>query len=44
MALGAINVDERDQDQTLATLEELVVERIAREAARIAEERVREIC
>jgi hypothetical protein len=44
VALGAINVDERSQDQTLATLEELVVERIAREAERIAEERVREIC
>lgn len=33
---------EREQAQPLATLEELVVERIADEVARIAEERIRE--
>ena len=38
-----MNVGEREQAQRLGTLEELVAERIAREAARIAEERIREM-
>jgi lysyl-tRNA synthetase class I len=38
-----VNVGERGQAQHLGTLEELVAERIAREAARIAEELIREI-
>ena len=42
-ALGAVNVGEREHVQRLGTLEELVAERIAREAARIAEVRIREI-
>jgi hypothetical protein len=36
-------VGKRGQAQCLGTLEELVAERIAREAARITEERIREI-
>ncbi len=43
MAVGAVNVGEREQAQRLGTLEELVAERIAREVVRIAEERIREI-
>jgi hypothetical protein len=43
VAVEAVNVGEREQAQRLGTLEELVAERIAREAARIAEERIREI-
>jgi hypothetical protein len=43
VAVGAVNVGEREQAQRLGTLEELVAERIAREATRIAEERIREI-
>ena len=43
MTVGAVNVGEREQDQPLGALEQLVAERIAREAARIAEERIREI-
>jgi hypothetical protein len=42
VALEAVNVGERDQGQSPATLEELLADRIAAEAARIAEERVRE--
>ena len=42
-ALGAVNVGEREQAQCLGTLEQLVAERIAREASRIAEERIREM-
>ncbi len=38
-----MNVGESGQVQRLGTLEELVSERIAREAARIAEERIREM-
>jgi lysyl-tRNA synthetase class I len=38
-----VNVGQRGQAQHLGTLEELVAERIAREAARIAEELIREI-
>ncbi len=36
-------MDEPDQAQRFGTLEELVAERIAREAARIAEERIKEM-
>jgi hypothetical protein len=36
-------VGEREQAQPLATLEELLAERIASEAVRIAEQRIREI-
>jgi 2-iminoacetate synthase ThiH len=43
VAVGAVNMGEREQAQHLVSLEELVAERIAREAARIAEERIREI-
>jgi hypothetical protein len=43
VALGAVNVGEWDQDQRLGTLEELVAETIVRKAARIVEERIREI-
>ncbi len=43
-AVGTVNADEQEQAQRLGTLEELVAERLAREAARIAEERAREIC
>jgi hypothetical protein len=43
VAVEAVNMGEREQAQRLGTLEELVAERIAREAARIAEERIREI-
>ena len=43
MAFGAVNVGEREQAQPLATLEELVVERIASEVARITRERIREM-
>ena len=43
MAVEAANWGEREQVQRLGTLEELVAERIAREAARIAEERIREM-
>jgi hypothetical protein len=38
-----VNVGEREQAQPPVTLEELVVERIASEVARIAEERIREM-
>jgi hypothetical protein len=38
-----VTVGEREQAQCLGTLEQLVAERIAREAARIAEERIREM-
>jgi hypothetical protein len=38
-----MNVGEREQAQPLATLEELMVERIASEVARIAGERIREM-
>jgi hypothetical protein len=38
-----VNVGGRGQAQRLGTLEELVAERIASEAARITEERIREI-
>ena len=43
MAVGAVNVGEREQDQPPATLEELLAVRIATEAGRIAEERIREM-
>ena len=43
MAVEAANWGEREQAQRLGTLEELVAERIACEATRIAEERIREI-
>jgi hypothetical protein len=43
VAFGAVNVGEREQAQPLATLEELLAERIASEAVRIAEQRIREI-
>ncbi len=43
MAVEAVNVGERTAAQHLSTLEELVAEKIAREATRIAEERIREI-
>jgi hypothetical protein len=43
VAVGAVNVGERDRDQLQATLEELLAERIAAKAARIAEERIREM-
>ncbi len=43
MAVEAANWGEREQVQRLGILEELVAERIAREAARIAEERIREM-
>jgi hypothetical protein len=43
VAAGAAHVGEREQAQRFGTLEELVAERIAREAARIVEERIREI-
>jgi 2-iminoacetate synthase ThiH len=43
VAVGAVNVGEREQAQRFGTLEELVAERIAREAARIVEEHIREI-
>ena len=42
MAVEAVNVGGRDQGQSSASLEELLADRIAAEAARIAEERVRE--
>lgn len=41
MAVRAANVGEREQGQLPATLEELLAERIAAEAARIAEGRIR---
>jgi hypothetical protein len=41
VAVEAVNVGERNQDQPPATLEELLAERIAAEAARIAEDRIR---
>ena len=41
MVVGAANVGERKQGQSPATLEELLAERIAAEAARIAEDRIR---
>ena len=44
MAVGALNVGEQEQAHRLAIFEELLARRIAREAARIAEERVWEIC
>ena len=43
VAVEAANWGEREEVQRLGTLEELVAERIAREAARIVEERIREI-
>ena len=43
MAVGAVNVGEQEQGRPAATLEELLSERIAAEAVRLAEERVREI-
>ena len=43
MAVGAVNVGEREQGRPPATLEELLAERIAATAAKIAEERVREV-
>ena len=43
MAVEAANWGEREDVQRLGTLEALVAERIAREAARIVEERIREI-
>ena len=42
MTVGTVNVGERNRSQPPATLEEMLAERIAAEAARIAEERVRE--
>ena len=41
MAVGTANVGEREQGQSKVTLEDLLAERIAVEAARIAEERIR---
>ena len=41
MAVEVVNVGERDLGQPPATLEELLAERIAAEAARIAEDRIR---
>lgn len=38
-----MNWGEREQGQRFGTIEELVAERIAREAAKIVEERIREI-
>jgi hypothetical protein len=38
-----VNVGEQEQAQSQGTLEELVVQRIAHEAARIVEERIMEI-
>jgi hypothetical protein len=43
VAVGAVNVGEREQGQPPATLEELLAMRIAAEAVRIAEERIREM-
>jgi hypothetical protein len=43
-AVGAVNVGEQEQAQRLAIFEELMARRIAKEAARITEERVQEIC
>jgi hypothetical protein len=43
VAVGAVNVGEREQAQRFGTLEELVAETIAREAARIVGVRIREI-
>ncbi len=43
MAVEAANWGEREEVQRLGTLEALVSERIAREAARIVEVRIREI-
>ena len=43
MAVEAANWGEREEVQHLGSLEGLVAERLAREAARIAEERIREI-
>lgn len=43
MAVEAVNVSERKQGQPQATLEELLAERIAAEATRIAEERIKEM-
>ena len=43
MAVGALNVGEREQGQPPATLEELLAMRIAAEAVRIVEERIREM-
>jgi hypothetical protein len=43
VAVGAVNVGEREQAQPLATLEELVAERIASEVARFAGKRIREM-
>src|SRR5919202_673373 len=43
VAVEAANWGEREDVQRLGTLEALVAERIAREAARIVEERIREI-
>jgi hypothetical protein len=43
VAVGALNVGEREQGQPPATLEELLAMRIAAEAVRIVEERIREM-
>jgi hypothetical protein len=43
VAVGAVYVGEREQGQPPAALEELVAVRIAAEAVRIAEERIREM-
>src|SRR5215217_5313204 len=43
VAVEVVNWGEREQGKRFGTLEELVAERIAREAVRIAEERIREM-
>ena len=43
MAVGAVNVGEREEGQPPSNLEELLAERITVEAVRIAEEHIREM-
>ena len=43
MAVGAVNVGEREEGQPPSNLEELLAERITLEAVRIAEEHIREM-